>query len=94
MAVKAAREAFDNGPWSRISAAERGKLIYKLADLIEANLDELITLEAMDNGKPVSMARALDFAGVLQSFRYYAGYADKIHGATIPIAGPYQCYTK
>ena len=77
-----------------MSAYDRSRLINKLGDLIEQNLDELIVLESMDNGKPVSMARALDFGGVLQTFRYYAGLADKIHGQTIPINGPYNCFTK
>ncbi|CDW72210.1 betaine-aldehyde dehydrogenase [Stylonychia lemnae] len=93
-AVQAARNAFENGSWRRISAYERSRYINKLADLIEQNLDELIILESMDNGKPVSMARALDFGGVLNTFRYYAGIADKIHGSTIPITGRYNCYTR
>ena len=94
LAVHAARNAFDNGPWRTMSAYDRSRLIHKVADLIENNLDELVTLEAMDNGKPVTMARALDFAGVLQTFRYYAGYADKIHGQVIPINGNFHCYTR
>lgn len=75
-------------------AFEKSKLLHKLADLIEQNLDELVVLESMDNGKPVSMCRALDFAGVVQTFRYYAGWADKIHGQTIPIYGDYMCFTR
>eukprot|EP00347_Sterkiella_histriomuscorum_P004740 403359289 len=94
LAVQAARRAFDEGPWKQMSAYDRSRLIHKLADLIEQNLDELVVLEAMDNGKPVSMARALDFAGVLNTFRYYAGWADKIHGSTIPIQGDYFAYTR
>lgn len=63
-----------------MTAYDRSRLMHKLADLIEQNLDELVVLEAMDNGKPVTMCKALDFAGVLQTYRYYAGWADKIQG--------------
>lgn len=77
-----------------MSQAERGNLMYKLADLIEKNIDELSHLEALDNGKPVSMAKAADLGLVIKTYRYYAGWADKIHGQTIPIAGPYFCYTR
>jgi aldehyde dehydrogenase (NAD+) len=92
--VKAARKAFDHGPWRRMSAAERGKLMYKLADLVEKNADELSALEALDNGKPVSFARAADIALSIATYRHYAGWADKIHGKTVPINGPFFCYTK
>ncbi len=93
-AVKAARDAFENGPWSRMTARERGKLMYRLADLIEEEIDELAALESLDNGKPVRDARAADLPLVIQCLRYYAGYADKIHGQTIPIDGSYFCYTR
>ena len=93
-AVKAARKAFDHGPWRRMAASERGRLMYKLGDLIEKNFDEIAALEALDNGKPYSLAKGADIALVLKTIRYYAGWADKIHGATIPIAGPYLSYTK
>jgi aldehyde dehydrogenase (NAD+) len=93
-AVKAARKAFDQGPWRRMAASERGRLMYKLADLVEKNQEELAALEALDNGKPLSYARAADINLVIKTLRYYAGWADKIHGATIPIGGPYFCYTK
>lgn len=77
-AVKAARKAFDGGPWRRMSACDRGRIMYKFADLIEKNFDELCALEALDNGKPFSMAKAADMALVLKTYRYYAGWADKI----------------
>jgi len=93
-AVRAARAAFDRGPWRRMSAAERGKLLYRLADLIEKNADELATLEALDNGKPATVARAADLPLTIACYRYYAGWADKIQGKTIPIAGDYFCYTR
>lgn len=87
LAVDAARAAFDSGPWRRMSGEERGALIYKLADLIEKNADELATLESMDNGKPYFIARNVDIPLTISTFRYYAGLADKIHGETLPISG-------
>ena len=93
-AVEAARAAFDRGPWSRMDARERGRLMFRLADLIEEEIDELAALESLDNGKPVRDARAADLPLTIDCLRYYAGYADKIHGQTIPIRGNYFCYTK
>ncbi|KAG3101469.1 Aldehyde dehydrogenase [Phytophthora idaei] len=92
-AVAAARAAFE-GPWRTMPASERGRLIHKLADLIEENIDELAALEALDNGKPCAEAKAADLGLVLKTYRYYAGWPDKIHGAVIPITGPYLCYNK
>ncbi len=93
-AVKAARRAFESGPWSRIDARDRGRLIYRLADLIEEEIDELAALESLDNGKPVRDARAADLPLVVDCLRYYAGFADKIQGATIPVRGNYFTYTR
>ena len=93
-AAKAARKAFDSGPWRKMSARERGKLLYRLADLIEKNFDELAALETLDNGKPINDSRTADLPLVLDCYRYYAGWADKIEGKTIPISGPYFCYTR
>ena len=93
-AVQAARKAFDHGPWRRMSAYDRGRLMFRLAELIEKNFDEIAALEALDNGKPFSFAKAADIALVVKTIRYYAGWADKIHGATIPIGGPFLAYTK
>jgi aldehyde dehydrogenase (NAD+) len=93
-AVRAAREAFEKGPWRKMAAAERGKLLYKLADLIEKNADELARLEALDNGKPYRVARTADLPLTIGCYRYYAGWADKIQGKTIPVAGNYFCYTR
>ncbi|MFL5331123.1 MAG: aldehyde dehydrogenase family protein [Gemmataceae bacterium] len=93
-AVAAARKAFDHGPWPKMSASERGRLMYKLADAIEANMEELAALESLDNGKPIRDARAADLPLVVMCYRYYAGWADKIQGKTIPINGPYFCYTR
>ena len=93
-AVKAARRAFDNGPWPRMDARDRGALLYKLADLVEQNQEELAALETLDNGKPLADARAADLPLVIDCFRYYGGWADKITGDTIPIRGDYFCYTR
>jgi aldehyde dehydrogenase (NAD+) len=93
-AVRAARHAFDNGPWRRMSASERGKLMYRLADLIEKNAEQLARLESLDNGKPYAVALAADLPLTIACYRYYAGWADKIQGRTIPINGNYFCYTR
>ncbi len=93
-AVRAARHAFERGPWRKMSATDRGKLLLRLADLVEKNADELAMLESLDNGKPVSVARAADVPLTAACYRYYAGWADKVQGKTIPIAGDYFCYTK
>lgn len=93
-AVRAARDAFENGPWSRMDARDRGRLLNKLADLIEDEIDDLAALESLDNGKPVRDARNADLPLVIDCLRYYAGYADKIHGQTIPVRGNYFCYTR
>lgn len=94
LAVKAARKAFELGAWRKMNARERGRILYKLADLIEQNLDELAMLETLDNGKPIADSRAADLPLAIDCFRYYAGWADKIEGKTIPINGPYMCYTR
>jgi aldehyde dehydrogenase (NAD+) len=84
-AVDAARRAFEdrNGPWRKLSASERGRLIWKLADLVEKNIDELAELETLDNGKPIFESRYVDMPMVVDVFRYYAGLATKIHGETV-----------
>jgi aldehyde dehydrogenase (NAD+) len=94
LAVKAARKAFDSGPWRTMDARDRGRLMYKLADLIESHIDELAELETLDNGKPISESRHADLPLVIDCLRYYAGWSDKIHGQTIPIRGHYHCYTR
>src|SRR5215218_1640477 len=77
-----------------MSGAERGRLLNKLADLIEKNQEELAALESLDNGKPYRDSLAADLALTIKCYRYYAGWADKIHGKTIPIDGPHFCYTR
>src|SRR5690242_9427469 len=88
-AVKSARAAFETGPWPRLTASERGRLIWKLADLLEQNLEEFAELETLDNGKPFKVARAADVPLAVDLFRYMAGWATKIEGTTIPISVPY-----
>jgi acyl-CoA reductase-like NAD-dependent aldehyde dehydrogenase len=87
-AVSAARDAFDNGPWPRMAPAERAALINKLADLIEANTAELAELEALDNGKPATLAAIIDVPTAVRHLRYYAGWATKLEGRTIPVTAP------
>jgi aldehyde dehydrogenase (NAD+) len=84
-AVDAARRALEdrNGPWRKMSASERGRLIWKLADLVEKNIDELAELETLDNGKPIFESRYVDMPMVVDVLRYYAGLATKIHGETV-----------
>src|SRR5271166_5196077 len=94
LAVKAARKAFEEGPWPKMTASERGRLLHKLADLIEQNQEELAALEALDNGKPYRDALASDLTLTVKCYRYYAGWADKNHGKTIPVEGPYFRYTR
>jgi aldehyde dehydrogenase (NAD+) len=93
-AVQAARTAFEHGPWRKTQASERGRLLHRLADLIEKNADELARLESLDNGKPYAVAKAVDVAASAGCYRYFAGWADKVHGKTIPIDGDFFCYTR
>ncbi|MEX2141026.1 MAG: aldehyde dehydrogenase family protein [Pirellulales bacterium] len=91
-AVKAARAALESGPWSRMDAADRGRLMYKLADLIEKNAEELAALESLNAGKTINDSRG-DMQGVCNTLRYYAGWADKIEGRTPPVRGSFLSYT-
>jgi phenylacetaldehyde dehydrogenase len=85
-AVKAARAAFETGPWSKMTPSERGKLIWRIGDLIEKHLEEFAQLESLDNGKPLKVARVADVPLAADLFRYMAGWATKIEGNTIPIS--------
>jgi phenylacetaldehyde dehydrogenase len=87
-AVRAARAAFE-GPWSRLTASERGRIIWRIGDLILEHADELAQLESLDNGKPVAVARAADVPLAADLFHYMAGWATKIEGNTINISVPY-----
>ena len=84
-AVAAARKTFDDigGPWRKMSASERGKILWRIADLLEKNIDELAELETLDNGKPIFESRYVDMPMVADVFRYFAGWATKIHGETV-----------
>jgi phenylacetaldehyde dehydrogenase len=96
LAVKAARKAFESGPWPEMSPSERGRLLWKLAELVDQHKDELAELETLDNGKPVFFSRIVDVPTVSDAFRYYAGWATKVEGSTIPISAPgaqYLAYT-
>jgi phenylacetaldehyde dehydrogenase len=95
-AVKAARAAFETGPWRKLTPSERGRLIWKLADLIDAHTEEFAQLESLDNGKPVTIARVADVPLAADLFRYMAGWATKVEGNTIPISahgGKFLAYT-
>src|ERR1700693_2959121 len=88
-AVRAARRAFDDGPWSRMTPSERGRLIWRIGDLILEHADELAQLESLDNGKPFAVARAADVPLAADLFHYMAGWATKIEGNSIHISVPY-----
>ena len=93
-AVKAARKAFDDGPWKKMSAAKRSRIMYKLADLMEENLEALAQLETLDNGKPIRETMNADIPLAIEHMRYYAGWSTKITGQTIPVSGPFFNYTR
>ncbi|HUB95141.1 MAG TPA: aldehyde dehydrogenase family protein [Stellaceae bacterium] len=92
-AVAAARQAFETGPWARMSPSERGKLMWRLADLIDANADELAELESLNNGKPLATARHGDVAGSAEVVRYTAGWATKVTGETLTVSAPGNYHT-
>ncbi len=92
-AVQAARKAFESGPWPEMSAADRAKILWKIGDLIDQHNEELGTLETLDNGKPIFESRQIDMPMTAEVFRYYAGWATKIHGETVPVRGPFLHYT-
>ncbi|MFQ5600701.1 MAG: aldehyde dehydrogenase family protein [Candidatus Krumholzibacteriia bacterium] len=91
-AVEAAQAALD-GPWGRMSASDRGQLLWRVGDLIVRHAAEIAALESADTGKPVGEARAIDVALTADCFHYYAGLATKIEGSTIPVRGPFLTYT-
>ncbi|HKA07014.1 MAG TPA: aldehyde dehydrogenase family protein, partial [Gemmataceae bacterium] len=91
-AVRVARKALETGAWSRMDAADRGRLMFKLADRIEQEGAELAALESLDSGKTIRDSRG-DIEGVCNTLRYYAGWADKIEGKTVPVRGNFLSYT-
>ena len=93
-AVRAARKAFDGGPWRTMSPSARGRLLYRLADKLEERLEDFALLESIDNGKPLAIARVADIPLAVDLFRYMAGWATKILGNTIPVPGDFHAYTR
>jgi aldehyde dehydrogenase (NAD+) len=91
-AVAAARAAFD-GPWGKLSARERGKLVWKIGERLMERADEIARLETLHNGKPIFESRHIEVPAAAECFQYFAGWADKIHGETIPVKGNYLTYT-
>ncbi|HMR34262.1 MAG TPA: aldehyde dehydrogenase family protein, partial [Geminicoccus sp.] len=95
VAVAAARRAFESGPWPKMSPSERGRLLWKLAELVDQHADELAELESLDNGKPRAVARVADVPLTADMFRYMGGWATKLNGQTISLSfpGDYHSYT-
>lgn len=92
-AVQAARQAFEAGPWREMSAADRARILWRVGDLLEQHADELGQLETLNNGKPIFESRQIDVPMAAEVFRYYAGWATKLQGETIPVRGPFLNYT-
>jgi acyl-CoA reductase-like NAD-dependent aldehyde dehydrogenase len=94
-AVTAARRALEEGPWPKASAADRARLLNRLADVIEQHADELAEIESLDNGKPVKLAKVVDVASAAAHFRHFAGWAERITGEVLPVHQPgMHCYTR
>jgi aldehyde dehydrogenase (NAD+) len=91
-AVRAARRALESGPWATMDAAERGRLMFKLADLVERDAKDLAALESLNCGKTINDSQG-DMQGVCNTLRYYAGWADKVEGRTVPVRGSFLSYT-
>lgn len=92
-AVRAARQAFEEGPWPRMTPYERSRLLWRIGDLVWAHREELAYIESLDSGKPIRDARHVDVPMVAELFHYYAGWVTKIHGETVPTKWPAFCYT-
>src|SRR5215475_337127 len=88
-AVRAARRAFETGPWPALTPAERQRMIWRIADGITARADQFAQLETLDNGKSVAVAKGVDVTWAAEIFYYYAGWATKIEGRTIPVSVPW-----
>jgi len=91
-AVRAARAAFE-GPWAKMPARERGRLVYKLGERLMERADEVARLETLHNGKPIFEARQIEIPAAAECLQYFAGWADKLHGETVPVKGNYFTYT-
>ncbi len=93
-AVSAARQALESKAWRKLTARQRGRILWKIGDLVDGKYrDELATLETLDNGKPIFESKYVDIPSVANVFRYYAGWTDKVCGKTIPTDGPFLSYT-
>ncbi|HTK32189.1 MAG TPA: aldehyde dehydrogenase family protein [Candidatus Saccharimonadaceae bacterium] len=92
-AVRAARAAFDSGPWPKMRPAERQRLLWKLGDLVLAHADELARLETLDNGKPIFESRQIDVPMVANCFHYFSGWVTKLSGETLPVNPSFFTYT-
>jgi aldehyde dehydrogenase (NAD+) len=92
-AVQWASRVFQEGSWAEMSAADRARILWKMGDLVDKYNEELGTLETLDNGKPIFESRQVDLPMAAEVFRYYAGWATKIHGETVPVRGPFLNYT-
>src|SRR5437867_9117243 len=93
LAVRAARRALTSGDWPKTAPADRGRILRRLGDLVAANREELAELETLDQGKPIFESSKIDIPFVAELLHYYAGWAGKIHGLTIPVRGGSLCYT-
>jgi phenylacetaldehyde dehydrogenase len=93
-AVGAARRAFDTGPWAQTPGRERARVLHRAADLIRQRADELVALESIDVGKPVSLCRAVDVATAAEEYEYYSAMAQSLDGATRQIPIPAHAYTR
>ncbi|NNK49162.1 MAG: aldehyde dehydrogenase family protein, partial [Gemmatimonadetes bacterium] len=92
-AVRSAREAFEDPKWRDLDPHRRAALLWRLADLVEQNLEFIAETETRDNGKPAFESAMVDRPFVVANFRYFAGWADKLSGDVIPVSGPFLNYT-
>ncbi|HJO30656.1 MAG TPA: aldehyde dehydrogenase family protein, partial [Acidobacteriota bacterium] len=92
-AVAGAHEAFEKGDWCEMSARERGRILWRIGELLRANVEEIALLETIDNGKPIFESLYVDIPMVAEVFQYYAGWADKMHGEVVPVSGRALDYT-
>ena len=93
-AIKSAEAAFEKGPWASFTSQDRASCVNKLVDLMQKNANTLALIESLNSGKPYLMALRNDLSAAINMFKYYAGFADKLHGQTLPIPGPFMSYTK
>ena len=93
VAVAGARKAFESGPWPEMTARARGRILWRIGELIRENQEEVAILETIDNGKPIFESRYVDIPMVSEVFQYYAGWADKMHGEVVPVGGNVLDYT-